>query len=128
MSLLDEAYNPSTDPTIDWPLRGPSNQAGSNNRVTNEAGGVKDDRGKIRPDLIDPAFLIEIADVLRVGSEKYSDENWKVVEKKRYVAATMRHLLYWLNGEENDKDDNISHLAHLAADVMFLRWFERNGE
>lgn len=91
-------------------------------------GGHKDDSGKEPVDLIDPEFLLEVAATLRLGAEKYAPFNWmKGMKWSRPLAALFRHLFAWMRGEEHDPETGLSHLAHVAVNVMFLMNFQRNG-
>lgn len=89
--------------------------------------GMKNDQGKNRLDLIEPAFIESVGAVLTFGAEKYEPNNWQKVEdaKNRYYAAAMRHLLAWRKGEKTDPESGLSHLDHLACNVMFLQHFDR---
>lgn len=56
------------------------------------------------------------------GAEKYGPYNWRsqTVAATVYIAATMRHLQAWLDGEENASDSDIHHLAHARASLGIL--------
>ena len=62
------------------------------------------------------------------GAAKYSEGNWKGVEPVRYKDAAMRHLVAYMNGEKNDEESGLPHLAHLACCVLFLLWQEKRSE
>ena len=101
-------------------------------KVIAKALGRKDDDGKTRFELLDPAFLEEVAKVLTFGANKYGDENWKDVKplRERYIGAFMRHMNAWQQGQELDngpKGSGLPHLAHAACCLMFLRWKEREN-
>jgi len=86
---------------------------------------TKADDGKLRYGLIPPEFLKGIAEVLTMGSLKYSDNNWKNVDdESRYVDALYRHLEAWRSGEINDPESGLPHLAHVATNVAFLTHFD----
>lgn len=89
----------------------------------------KHDEGKARLDLIDPKFMSELGDILRDGAKKYSEGGWKTIPnaKERYYAAAMRHLVAYKDGSAKDEESGCSHLMHAAANIMFLRWFEREN-
>jgi hypothetical protein len=77
--------------------------------------GVKFDDGKLRYDLVPPYPLNELVKVYTVGAKKYSDRNWeKGMSWGRIFAALMRHCWAFWNGEENDPEDGIHHMAHAA--------------
>lgn len=89
--------------------------------------GMKNDQEKNRLDLIEPEFIESVGAVLTFGAKKYEPNNWQKVEdaKNRYYAAAMRHLLAWRKGEKTDPESGLSHLDHLACNVMFLQHFDR---
>lgn len=89
--------------------------------------GRKDDLGKLRMDLIPFGPLKDVAAVLTFGAEKYSDNNWQLVPDavKRYESAMLRHFTAYKEGEENDPESGLPHLAHVTCCLMFLQWFTR---
>ena len=89
--------------------------------------GHKDDQEKNRLDLIEPEFIESVGKVLTFGADKYEPNNWQKVEdaENRYYAAAMRHLMAWRKGEKTDPESGISHLGHVACNIMFLQHFER---
>ena len=92
--------------------------------------GRKDDQEKNRLDLIEPEFIEGVGKVLTFGAGKYEPNNWQKVEdaKDRYYAAALRHLMAWRKGEKADPESGISHLDHVACNIMFLQHFEREEE
>lgn len=94
-----------------------------------EPAGVKYDSGKPRPSLLPAGPLMQVAEVLTFGSQKYADDNWQQVPgaggpRGRYADALLRHVLAWLGGERNDPESGLHHLAHAGCCVLFLLWFE----
>lgn len=89
--------------------------------------GNKQDADKLRYDLVSPDFEESVAEVLTFGANKYAPDNWKLVPngKERYYAALKRHLSAWRKGEEVDADSGLSHLSHVACNVMFLMYFDK---
>lgn len=89
--------------------------------------GRKDDTGKNRLDLIEPEFIESVGRVLTFGASKYEPNNWQNVDdgKDRYYAAALRHLMAYRKGEEKDPESGLSHLEHVACNIMFLLHFER---
>ena len=92
-----------------------------------ESVGHKDDQEKNRLDLIEPEFIEGVGKVLTFGADKYEPNNWQKVDdaENRYYAAAMRHLMAWRKGERTDPESGISHLYHVACNIMFLQYFER---
>lgn len=96
----------------------------------NSTVGRKDDQGKNRLDLIEPQFIEGVGEVLTFGANKYEPNNWQNVDdaEDRYYAAAMRHLLAWRKGETVDPESGLSHLKHVATNIMFLLHFETPQE
>lgn len=82
--------------------------------------GIKHDAGKPRFDLIDPGAELALVEVLTLGAQKYSPENWRFVERWRYEAAMGRHLNARRRGELLDPESGKPHTAHAMACLMFL--------
>lgn len=117
--LVQETYNPWDSHYVNEAIKHSANQL--------LEGGVKYDSGKPDWTLLDKSAIDEIAKVLDYGARKYpSKDNWKRVDnaKQRYLAAAYRHLAAYNDGEKNDAESGLSHLAHLGACVMFLLHFE----
>jgi len=86
----------------------------------NEKGGIKDDAEKLLWSLLPFDALESTIKVLMHGAKKYSPDNWRKVEKERYVDALLRHIIAFLNGEAIDPDSGQSHLAHATCCILFL--------
>lgn len=84
----------------------------------------KDRVGSDKPplDLIPPAAEVLESLVMRLGAEKYGRANWRhtKVRASIYVAAARRHLAQWLDGEDDDPESGVSHLAHARACLGIL--------
>lgn len=58
---------------------------------------AKYDDGKVRPSLVPPQIIWDIAQVREYGAQKYGDtENWRNVELQRYIDAFYRHWLAFI--------------------------------
>lgn len=92
--------------------------------------GQKDDKDKNRLDLIEPEFIEGVGKVLTFGANKYEPNNWQKVEdaEDRYYAAALRHLIAWRKGEKTDPESGLSHLDHVACNIMFLQHFEKEAD
>lgn len=92
---------------------------------------AKADAGKLPMNLVPTQIVRDIAEVRQYGNEKYGDpNNWRKVEKLRYVAALERHLLAYkdyLNGDDDglDKESEIEHHKHMACNMAFICEMER---
>jgi hypothetical protein len=84
----------------------------------------KDRLGMAKPpiSLIPPSALIHIALAMKNGADKYGAYNWRAnnVQAMIYVDAAMRHLIQWIDGEEDADDSGVHHLAHAAACCAIL--------
>ncbi len=88
--------------------------------------GVKHDDDKPRWVLMPWKQLEDVVRVLEYGASKYpSADNWKRVPdaRNRYYNAAIRHLTAHWSGERYDTESGLPHLAHAAANVLFLMWF-----
>ena len=92
--------------------------------------GHKDDQEKNRLDLSEPEFIGGVGKVLTFGANKYEPNNWQKVEdaEDRYYAAALRHLIAWRKGEKTDPESGLSHLDHVACNIMFLQHFEKEAD
>jgi pyrimidine deaminase RibD-like protein len=98
---------------------------------------MKFDGDKVRYDLVPPSAIKAMADVLTFGARKYKPNNWQnCKEPERYLAAMYRHLEAWRQGEINDQDSGMSHLAHAMTNLAFMlelgynptNWVDKDGE
>ena len=87
-------------------------------------GNPKDRIGVTKPHLhlIPSSAEILEAEVMRHGADKYGPFNWrdKRIQASVYVAAARRHLLQWFDGEDDDAESQLSHLAHARACLGIL--------
>jgi hypothetical protein len=84
--------------------------------------GRKFDGGKLEYGLLPPLALEETVKVLTFGAQKYEPDNWQFVpdSKRRYFDALQRHVWAWKQGEKDDKESGLPHLAHAMCCLMFL--------
>ncbi len=89
-----------------------------------EAENPKDRVGDTKPPLhlIPPAAEILEAVVMGLGARKYGPYNWRSssIRATVYVAAAKRHLAQWLDGQDDDVESGVSHLAHARACLGIL--------
>ena len=92
--------------------------------------GIKFDSKKPRWSLLPWKQVEEVVDVLTYGSEKYADDNWKIVPNapSRYLDATLRHITAWVHGERTDQETGRSHLAHAICCLLFMMWHSERSE
>lgn len=94
--------------------------------------GIKYDQGKVQWWYLPIAPTIEVIKVLTYGDSKYPADdgsNWKRVPnaKKRYYSALLRHVTAWWEGEKNDPETGLNHMAHAITNALFLLYFELKG-
>jgi hypothetical protein len=72
--------------------------------------------------LIPPAAEILESAVMALGAQKYGAFNWRLssVKASIYVAAARRHLVQWFDGQDDDPESGVSHLAHARACLGIL--------
>ena len=90
---------------------------------------LKYDDNKNRLELIDPDFILGVGKVLTFGAEKYADDNWKNAtweDRKKSMGSLLRHTMAYRQGEEFDKESGIEHLYHMATNIMFMAWYDKN--
>lgn len=81
--------------------------------------------GKPRPSLIDPNFIMGLAEVLEMGAQKYGDYNWqKGMNQKDIMDSLMRHSLKYLSGNIEDEESGLHEMLHIAANAMFVYYFD----
>ena len=66
----------------------------------------------------------ECCKILEQGAVKYSQDNWKHLDKSRIEKALLRHLMAYFSGEISDKESGQKHLSHVITNCLFLNWFE----
>lgn len=91
----------------------------------------KDLIGDTKPSLslIPPTALVLLAKVMELGAKKYGSYNWRQnkVRATVYVDAALRHLLSYFDGETEDRESGVSHLAHVMACAAIVLDAEATG-
>lgn len=85
---------------------------------------VKHDTGKPRWTLLPMRALQKVIDVLEYGAQKYAPDNWKGIERERYVNAAFRHMASLADGEKLDPESGLPHAAHAACCMLFVLCFD----
>jgi hypothetical protein len=87
---------------------------------------MKFDGDKLPVNLLSTEALLQTAAVLKFGADKYHAHNWRDgFVWSRPLAAAMRHIMAFNDGEDKDPESGLSHLAHAACCIMFLLEFEK---
>lgn len=73
-------------------------------------------------ELVPPAAIIHMAMAMKNGAAKYGPYNWrdKKVQAMVYIGAAQRHLLSYLDREDDASDSGVHHLAHAMACLGIL--------
>lgn len=89
---------------------------------------TKHDAGKPRLDLLPFDALEVVGLVLARGSVKYGDRNWELGRGfGRDLGASLRHTFAWAQGEDDDPETGLPHLAHACCGLLFLLSFQLRG-
>lgn len=90
-------------------------------RQTRGEAGVKYDQGKPDYSLLTSAMLEPMTQALMYGERKYARGNFRAgFQNVRLTSAAMRHILAYLNREDNDPESGVSHLGHAMAALAML--------
>jgi hypothetical protein len=87
---------------------------------------IKDDSKKPKMHLLPSKVLMQVAGVLTMGAEKYSDYNYKKgegLDHSRVINACLRHIMKYLDGEDINTEDpgNHHHLDCAMASLIMLK-------
>lgn len=121
--LYDPIKAPHIEPATDgWSFAG--TMPGGEVRVRNaETGGEKGSK-PARFDLIPVGPLWTVAELYGRGAEKYEDRNWeKGYDWSLSFAALMRHAMLFWQGENNDPEMGVSHMASVVFHAFALMQF-----
>lgn len=89
------------------------------------AGMAKSPTGTIMPTWFD----FEEGHVMSIGAHKYGAFNYREasIEALTYYDAMKRHIELWFDGEDNDPETGVSHLASVAVNCKLLRDCQEMG-
>ena len=86
--------------------------------------GARYNSGKADFSLIPLCTLEDEAKVWEYGAKKYAAHNWmKGMPWSVPFACAMRHMAAWQQGEENDPESGLPHLAHAMCNLRMLTLF-----
>lgn len=90
--------------------------------------GLKYDQEKPRWELLAYDVIEAVVRVLTFGAIKYTARNWeKGIKFSRVFAATMRHLIAFWRGEDNDPETGLCHLDQAICELMFMSAYHKRG-
>lgn len=88
--------------------------------IAKQESGVKHDQSKEPVDLLARSWLLGVARVLGFGAQKYDRHNWRGgIKRSRLIAAALRHILAYNEGEDLDPESGLNHLYHASCCLMF---------
>jgi len=83
--------------------------------------GVKHDQEKPDLSLLPKEFLEEVARAFMHGEKKYGRYNYLGgMDWHRLIAASMRHITAFQDGENLDPESGLNHLGHAGACIAML--------
>ncbi len=89
---------------------------------------LKYDNNKPDLSLIPREFSNELAKALMHGEKKYGRYNYRNgMDWHRLIAASLRHITAFNEGENTDPESGLSHLGHASACLAFLIVYQANG-
>lgn len=92
------------------------------------SGGKKFDTHKPDLSLVPRSAIEGMARAFMVGEKKYGRYNFtQGMESHRFIAAAMRHIVAWQDGESLDPETGNHHLWHALASIAMLLECERLG-
>lgn len=84
--------------------------------------------GKTQTRELDPSFILGMGDVLTKSRAKYEHFNWcKPTKLSTPYESAMRHLMAFQSGENIDPETGLSHLLHVATNIMFMYYHITNN-
>lgn len=92
---------------------------------------LKFDGGKPTYELLPLELLSDVNRVLQHGAAKYGIRNWckkDGFKLSRCYNALLRHMIAWWNGEDNDPETGVSHLAHAMCNLLFMMYHFKNNK
>jgi hypothetical protein len=81
--------------------------------ATNTRGGRQSEL-PYRFDLVDPAAMFALAQVLAAGATKYGVDNWRQIDTADHLNHALAHIYAYLAGDRQD-----DHLSHALCRAMF---------
>ena len=82
-------------------------------------GSIKKDDNKYDPTMLTIEMIELVSRVRQFGAKKYARNNFKITGFKytRSLAAALRHIYAFLDGEDNDPESGLSHLGHAVCSL-----------
>ena len=81
--------------------------------TTNDLGGMET-ASPYRCDLLPGKATLEIAKVLKQGTDKYQPDNWRLIPFESHINHALQHIFAHQAGDTQD-----NHIAHAACRMLF---------
>ena len=89
--------------------------------------GVKNDGDKPDLSLVPTEAIFEMAKALTFGAKKYSRYNFRNgMDISRPLAASLRHIYQFLDGQDIDEETQCIHLGNAMAGLAMALWIYKN--
>lgn len=113
-------------PEIHW-YRKEHAPAGPDTKATNPKQAIGDTKAPLH--LVPAAAMVHESAAYAEGALKYGANNWRVagVRVTTYVAATLRHVMKYYNGERCDPQSRVHHLGNARACLGIMLDAEAHG-
>jgi len=90
--------------------------------------GKKFDQDKPDLSLLPIEFLTEVSRAMMHGEKKYGRYNYTGgMAWHRPIAACLRHVYAFANGEDLDPESGVSHIGHAGACLLMLSVYVKRG-
>lgn len=84
--------------------------------------------GKPRMGLLPAWPMLQMAEVLTFGAQKYDAHNWrKGLPYLGLVDSLSRHVAAFTMGEDFDPESGIHHMAHAMCNAAFAIQYQKDG-
>ena len=85
--------------------------------------GLRENKGKLKWSLVSWAALEPMVVVLMFGANKYDSWNWsRGLKYTEIIESLQRHLIAFIQGENDDKESKLAHVGHILCNAMFLSY------
>ena len=83
--------------------------------------------GKLQWDLMHLSSFEPMIRVLEFGAKKYEKDQWKKGFPIRQIYNSLiRHMIAFMNGEDNDPESGLPHIGHIQCNIMFMAYVLEN--
>lgn len=119
----DVFHKPNTPTEFNKSIFGPQSCIVGNGILDAVEKASRFNEGKPKWSLVHFASLVPMIRVLEFGAQKYAPRNWqKPMDLQEILESMQRHLAALFDGEEVDKESNISHMGHIMCNAMFYNY------